>query len=78
MSKDLISHGHLGICIDCKSGGMRMRNRGITSAHSWNVLEKIAVVTHTFSIPRLTSPGTSKDADQSALQTQCSDEDATR
>ncbi len=44
VSKDLISHGHLGICIDCKSGGMRMRNNGKTSAHSWKVLEKIAVV----------------------------------
>jgi hypothetical protein len=43
VSKDLISHGHLGICIDCKSGGMRMRNHGETSAHSWKVLEKIAV-----------------------------------
>jgi hypothetical protein len=43
VSKDLISHGHLGICIDCKSGGMRMRNHGKTSAHSWRVLEKIAV-----------------------------------
>jgi hypothetical protein len=43
MSKDLISHGHLGICIDCKSGGMRMRNHGRTSAYSWKVLEKIAV-----------------------------------
>jgi hypothetical protein len=43
VSKDLICHGHLGICIDCKSGGMRMRNHGETSAHSWKVLEKIAV-----------------------------------
>ncbi len=43
VSKDLISHGHLGICIDCKSGGMRMSNHGKTSAHSWKVLEKISV-----------------------------------
>jgi hypothetical protein len=43
MSKDLISHGYLGICIDCKSGGMQTRNHGKTSAHGWKVLENIAV-----------------------------------
>ena len=43
VSKDVIMYGHLGLCVDCKSGSMRMKNHGQTTIHSWKVLEKIAV-----------------------------------